>query len=69
MKLTRLHLVSHKSSTPDPKDRRRTVSKAVFAYRGEDGHEYRRAFTSFVGTSPEYFETDIAPYTIEIPNE
>jgi hypothetical protein len=47
MTLTLLRIVHHNEKHVSVKDQRRRVNYVLAAYRGEDGHEYRKGFESY----------------------
>lgn len=63
MGLRRNKLEKFSERQRDISDRRKFVAKAVFSYIGDDGHEYRKAFTAPVGTHESKF-WDFAPHYI-----
>jgi hypothetical protein len=61
--LRRGHIVKYYAKQRDINDQRRKVAKAIFAYYGSDGFEYRKSFIAPVNT-PENEFYRIAPETI-----
>ncbi len=47
MKLKLMYIVERSEKERSFTDRRRRVNYVLASYRGEDGHEYRKAFESY----------------------